>query len=81
MKAQKGYAIAAPISRSGSGARFTLASLLAKAWKQVKRWNELAAQRRLLASMPDATLRDLGLSRADLEQEVERPFWDDPLSR
>ena len=54
MKAQKGYAIAAPISRSGSRSRYALASLLARAWKQVKRWNELAAQRRLLASMPDA---------------------------
>ncbi|MEK1941978.1 MAG: DUF1127 domain-containing protein [Pseudomonas sp.] len=78
MKAQKGYAIATALPRAKlrSGER-----LLARLWKQVKRWNELANQRRLLASMPDATLKDLGLSRADLEQEVERPFWDDPLSR
>ncbi len=78
MKAQKGYAIAAtgPRAKPRSGQH-----LLARLWKQ-KRWNEVAAQRRLLASMPDATLMELGLSRADhLEQEVERPFWDDPFNR
>ncbi|PTQ74062.1 DUF1127 domain-containing protein [Pseudomonas sp. GV071] len=78
MKAQKGYAIAAALPRTKTTAT---GSLLSRLWKQVKRWNELAAQRRLLASMPDATLKDLGLSRADLEQEAERPFWDDPLRR
>ena len=78
MKAQKGYAIAAALPR---GKPRSGQHLLARLWKQVKRWNELAAQRRMLASMPDATLKDLGLSRADLEQEVERPFWDDPFSR
>ncbi|WP_373877834.1 DUF1127 domain-containing protein [Pseudomonas turukhanskensis] len=78
MKAQKGYAIAAALPRAKGGPR---SSLLARLWKQVKRWIQLAEQRRLLASMPDAALKDLGLSRADLEQEVARPFWDDPLSR
>ncbi|MGY4531914.1 uncharacterized protein YjiS (DUF1127 family) [Pseudomonas sp. TE3786] len=78
MKAQKGYAIAATLPRARPGAA---EGLLTRICKQVKRWNELAAQRRLLASMPDATLKDLGLSRADLEHEVERPFWDDPLRR
>ena len=29
----------------------------------------------------DAALKDLGLSRADVIQESERPFWDDPLAR
>ncbi|MCF5376144.1 DUF1127 domain-containing protein, partial [Pseudomonas syringae] len=31
------------------------------------------------AQMSDGTLKDLGLSRADIQQEAERPFWDDPL--
>ncbi len=78
MKAQKGYAIAAALPRAKSR---PLSRLLASLWKQVKRWYELAEQRRMLASMPDAALKDLGLSRADLEQEVARPFWDDPLCR
>jgi uncharacterized protein YjiS (DUF1127 family) len=78
MKAQKGYAIAAALPRAKGR---PLSNLLTRLWQQVKRWNQLAEQRRMLASMPDAALKDLGLSRADLEQEVARPFWDDPLSR
>lgn len=77
MKAQKGYAIAPALPRSRQGSK----GLFARLWMQVKRWNQLAAQRRYLASMPDATLKDLGLSRSDVEQEVQRPFWDDPLNR
>ena len=34
-----------------------------------------------LAMLDDAALKDLGLSRADVIQESERPFWDDPLAR
>ncbi|WP_440810876.1 DUF1127 domain-containing protein [Pseudomonas syringae] len=47
----------------------------------VRRWLELHRQRRYLAQMSDGTLKDLGLSRADIQQEIERPFWDDPLKR
>ncbi|KPB83212.1 Uncharacterized protein AC504_4295 [Pseudomonas syringae pv. maculicola] len=47
----------------------------------VWRWLELHRQRRYLAQMSDDTLKDLGLSRADIQQEAERPFWDDPLKR
>lgn len=81
MKAQKGYAIAATLPRSKGRTHSTVVVLLQRAWKQLKRWYEVAEQRRMLASMPDATLKDLGLSRADVEQEVQRSFWDDPLSR
>jgi len=81
MKAQKGYAIAAALPRSKGRAQSAVVLLLQRGWKQVKRWHEVAEQRRLLASMPDAALKDLGLSRADVEQEVQRSFWDDPLSR
>ncbi|CAG8865319.1 hypothetical protein PS627_01218 [Pseudomonas fluorescens] len=49
--------------------------------KRPARWVELYRQRRQLASLSDAALADLGLSRADTLQEVERPFWDDPFSR
>lgn len=45
------------------------------------RWYELYCQRRELARLSDATLHDLGLSRADIQQEVERHFWDDPLRK
>ncbi|WP_122301172.1 DUF1127 domain-containing protein, partial [Pseudomonas syringae] len=49
--------------------------------RHVQRWLELHRQRRLLSQMSDGALKDLGLSRADIQQEVERPFWDDPLKR
>ncbi|MCO7537961.1 DUF1127 domain-containing protein [Pseudomonas asiatica] len=45
------------------------------------RWLQLYRQRQELASLSDATLHDLGLSRADIQQEAERHFWDDPLRR
>ncbi|WP_145191994.1 MULTISPECIES: DUF1127 domain-containing protein [unclassified Pseudomonas] len=54
-------------------------------WQQLARrparWIELYRQRRQLASISDAMLQDLGLSRADILQETERHFWDDPLAK
>ena len=55
------------------------APLWRRAWRQLRRWWQLAEQRRQLASLSDAALKDIGLSRADAWQESERPFWDDPL--
>lgn len=49
--------------------------------RPIQRWLELHRQRRFLAQMSDGMLKDLGLSRADIQQEAERPFWDDPLKR
>lgn len=49
--------------------------------KRVLRWHELARQRHELASMSDEALKDIGLSRADIQQEVERPFWADYVRR
>lgn len=75
MKGQKGYALAAAAPR-----HLSLSPMLRKLGQQLKRWYQLAQQRRRLASLNDAALKDLGLSRADVLQEAERPFWDDPLA-
>ncbi|MNF35594.1 hypothetical protein D3C85_610300 [compost metagenome] len=48
-----------------------------RAWQKVLRWRQLARQRRQLAMLSDATLKDIGLSRADIWTESHRPFWDD----
>ncbi|HGM5580932.1 TPA: DUF1127 domain-containing protein [Pseudomonas putida] len=60
---------------------FSLGQRLAQALQRLLRWQQLYRQRRQLASLSDDALHDLGLSRADTLQEVERPFWDDPLRK
>ncbi|MGE8392665.1 MAG: DUF1127 domain-containing protein [Pseudomonas sp.] len=49
--------------------------------QQLMRWRQLHRERRELARLSDAALDDIGLSRADILREVERPFWDDPLKK
>jgi uncharacterized protein YjiS (DUF1127 family) len=39
------------------------------------KWHERARQRYDLAELSDDVLKDLGLSRADVEGEVRKPFW------
>ena len=38
-------------------------------------WQERVSQRRTLARLDDRMLRDMGLSRSDVEHEVSKPFW------
>lgn len=76
MKGQKGYAFVAATPRHPC-----LSAVLKKLGQQLKRWYQLAEQRRRLAMLDGAALKDLGLSRADVLQESERPFWDDPLAQ
>ena len=40
-------------------------------------WHERARQRRHLGNLSDDMLRDLGLSRADVLAETDKPFWRD----
>ncbi len=55
-----------PRSRS---ARFHAAVTAAARW--LRNWKE----RRLLVAMSDDLLRDIGLTRGDVEREFERPYW------
>ncbi|MGE8297169.1 MAG: DUF1127 domain-containing protein [Pseudomonas sp.] len=74
MKGQKGYALANAI-------HFERLPSLAGLWRMLRRWRQLARERQQLARLDDMALKDLGLSRADVLQEAERPFWDDPLRK
>jgi uncharacterized protein YjiS (DUF1127 family) len=38
-------------------------------------WQERARERHRMASLSDAMLRDIGISRADLDRECRKPFW------
>ena len=74
MKGQKGFVLAGqPVAVSLSTGFWT------RLKSHVSRWMELHRQRRLLAQLSDEALHDLGLTRADVYSETERPFWDDPL--
>ena len=41
----------------------------------LRRAAERSSQRRALAHLSDRLLRDIGLSRAEAETEVRKPFW------
>jgi uncharacterized protein YjiS (DUF1127 family) len=67
--------------QSARAANLSAASLLSQVVQTLRRWNQLARQRRQLASLSDEMLKDIGRSRADIEWEASRPFWDDPDRR
>jgi len=48
-----------------------------RAWQRIRRWHQLARQRRQLAALSDAALKDIGYGRGDIWMESNRPFWDD----
>lgn len=50
-------------------------SLLVRTFDTLFAWLERAGSRRSLASMSDFQLKDVGLSRADIQGEVDKPFW------
>ena len=48
---------------------------LAQGYEQALGWLERAHQRRHLAMLSDHMLKDIGLTRADVEAEISKPFW------
>jgi uncharacterized protein YjiS (DUF1127 family) len=56
------------LSALASAALFVVETLLA--------WQERVRQRRHLSGLDDRLLKDIGLSRADVQREVEKPFWE-----
>lgn len=53
----------------------TAGRAVAALFDTIATWSERRRQRRVLESMPDYLLSDIGLSRADAEQEGDKPFW------
>ncbi len=52
-----------------------LSAQLFSFWLKVERWQERAKQRRHLRELDDRILRDIGVSRADIDREYRKPFW------
>ncbi|MGG7648418.1 DUF1127 domain-containing protein [Pseudomonas sp. ES4] len=71
MKGQKGYV----------GVEKNSVHLISDLLHKFNRWYELHREREMLAGMSDEALKDIGLSRADVEHEAVRPFWDDPMHK
>jgi len=59
----------------GHGPSATLADIAGALLKTVAVWRERARQRRVLATMDDYLLKDIGLTRVDVDHEAGKPFW------
>ena len=44
-------------------------------------WIRVSRERRILGSLNEQQLRDIGIDAATAVEEVSRPFWDLPKSR
>lgn len=56
-------------------ARDPAPSLWRRAAKTLGEWNERSRQRRHLLELSDHLLRDIGVTRAEVEAEASKPFW------
>jgi len=61
--------------RPARGAGYHLLPTLAAGVRVVARWIERVRQRRVLAGLDDAMLRDIGITRVEAVRECEKPFW------
>jgi uncharacterized protein YjiS (DUF1127 family) len=62
----------APPNARGSAAS---PRLLTNLVSQVVQWQERARSRHLLQQLDDRMLRDVGLSRSDVDRECAKHFW------
>ncbi len=61
----------APERRGSTAIGSRAASLL----RHILTWPERARERRALLALDDWALKDIGLTRADVMQECDKPFW------
>lgn len=62
-----GRDLAAPFS--------TIGRLAARLIEVLLQWQDRAIQRRRLGQLNERMLRDIGLDRADIRYEIDKPFW------
>jgi uncharacterized protein YjiS (DUF1127 family) len=72
--------LAFPLSASGSaGAGFV--RVIWRAFLTLELALQVRKERRTLQQLGEAGLKDIGLTRADVAAEWNRPFWDVPVDR
>jgi hypothetical protein len=64
----------APKPRSDTASRHSLSNLLITVFDTIGGCFDLTSQRRSLSTLDDRMLRDIGLSRYDVEVESRKPF-------
>ena len=63
----------APPASAFDGAR--IVAVFVRAFDLLAAWQERASQRYRLRAFDERMLKDVGLSRADVEMEASKPFW------
>ena len=72
--------LAFPLSAAG-GAAAQFGSWLSRALLSFELALQVRKERRSLQQLGEAGLKDIGLSRADVDAEWHRSFWDVPVDR
>ena len=72
--------LAFPLS-SSSNASAGFAGWISRAFLSLELAMQIRKERRALRQLGDAGLKDIGLSRADVDAELHRSFWDVPVDR
>ncbi|HLZ66345.1 MAG TPA: DUF1127 domain-containing protein [Aliidongia sp.] len=65
----------APLPHGKTGQGHSLSDLVTRLFDAIGTWSERSAQRRALAAVSDHVLHDIGISRLDVEGEIDKPFW------
>lgn len=69
------------LTRHRPAPRFGWPRLLLQLDAVLRRWQQLADERRQLAALDERLLKDIGVSRCDAIDEARRRCWDDPHRR
>ena len=72
--------LAFPLSASGN-ATAAIAGWISRAVLTLELVIQVRKERRTLQQLSDAGLKDIGLTRADVDAELHRSFWDVPVDR
>jgi len=49
--------------------------LIAKLWALLRSWQERIESRRHIRELDARLLRDIGVTRAEIDSEIAKPFW------